>query len=67
MPSEIGLGCFDFAAQGRPTFTVLGQVAANHLVDPFGTVAVDPEYLGGLHGGGLQGKAVNELAELTIG
>lgn len=66
MPSEIGLVRFDFAAQGRPTFTVLSQVAANHLVDPFGTVAVDPKYVGRLQGRDLQGEKVNELMELAV-
>ena len=67
VPSAIGLVRFDLAAQRRSTFTVLGQVAANHLIAPFGTVAIAPECLGGLHGGNLQGKEVNELAKLTIG
>jgi hypothetical protein len=66
MPSEIGLVRFDFAAQGRPTFTILVQVAANHLVGPFSTVAVDPKYVGRLQGWHLQGETVNELMELAV-
>jgi hypothetical protein len=59
------------AAWGRmqkdASITHSGQVAANHLRDSLGAVAVDPEYWASLPGWDFQGKEVNELAELTIG
>lgn len=64
--AKVGLVGFDLPLQGRAAFTVLGQVSANHLVDPLGTLAVDVEHVGGLHGRDLQGKEVNEPMELSV-
>jgi hypothetical protein len=39
---------------------------ADHLIDPLGTVTVDPDDASRLHSGDLQGKEVNELVEWSI-
>lgn len=66
VPSEIGFVRFDLSVEGRAALTVPSQVVANDLIDALGTVAVDPEHRGGLHGGHLQREAVDELATLSV-
>lgn len=51
--AEVGFVRFDLPPQGRPTFAFLRQVVTDHLIVVLGTVAVDPEYMSGLHGGHL--------------
>lgn len=64
--AKVGLVGFDLAAQRGTVFAFPRDMLADHLIDPLGTVTVDPNDASRLHGRNLQGKEVNELVELSV-